>query len=162
MSYVKPANLRRSFILIFSSTLSLLSDKIWYTKPSFLFKEACIGVKIVEECFLLLYCFVIVGNTTIHLPYFLSKTGFFSRCVIVRLNLSALKAPNDVRVKNLSIVLLFKKTIKVLFINSFCTLCFIWIWRFFWTWKYIFKRTFVIWALLLLKERSTQIYCTCR
>ena len=49
-----------------------------------------------DECVLLIYCFVIVDNKSIQLPSPHSKTGLLSRSPIVRLKRSAKSAPKDV------------------------------------------------------------------
>ena len=67
------------------------------------------GVNLVDECNRLLYCFVIVGNISIHLPSPFSKTGRLGRFLIVRLNLSAKTAPKEVFLEKCLMLLLFKK-----------------------------------------------------
>ena len=60
-------------------------------KSLFFFKDVCVGVNSVNVCTRLLFCFVIVDKISTQLTSFLSKTGLWSRSLIVRLHLSAKK-----------------------------------------------------------------------
>ena len=93
--FFQSAVLTRSFIGYFAFILLRLSNKFLYTNPSFFFKLACIGVNLVDECILLFYCFVIIGNTSIQLASLRSKTIFLRRSLIGRLNISAKTAPYE-------------------------------------------------------------------
>ena len=92
----KSAVLTKSFLLFFGFTFFLLCNKFSQTYPSFFFKESPIGVNSVEECFLLLYCFSIAGNTSTQSPSPLNKTGRLRRILIVRLKRSAKTPPKEV------------------------------------------------------------------
>ena len=54
------------------------------------------GVNLIDDCVLLLYCFIIVGNTSIQLASTFSKTGRLRISLIVRLKRSAKTAPRNV------------------------------------------------------------------
>ena len=72
-----------------------------------------------EECIPLLYCFDIAGKTSIQLPSHFSKTGLLRRSLIVRLNLSAKRAPNELFLEYCLKILLFKNFEKYCFIILF-------------------------------------------
>ena len=74
--FCKSAVSTRSFILLFGFTFFLLSYKFWRTNLSFFYRDSCIGVNLVEECFLLTNSLVIIGKTSVQLPIHFPKTGF--------------------------------------------------------------------------------------
>ena len=88
------------------------------TNPPFFFKEACIGVNLVEICTPLLYCFVFMANTSIQLASSRSKTGFFETIFHNSMKRSAKTAPEEVFLEYLLIFILFRKSVKILFTNS--------------------------------------------
>ena len=71
------------------------------------------------ECFVLLYFFVIVGNTSIQLASPSSKTGFIGRTPILQLNFSVKTAPVDVFLEQFSLLLTFKSLVNSFF-YKFC------------------------------------------
>ena len=94
--FLKSAVLIKLPISYFGFIFLRLSNEFLWTNPSFLFKEASFEDSFVEVCILLLYCFVIVGKTSIQQPSHFSKTGFLRRSLILRLNLSAKTAPYEI------------------------------------------------------------------
>ena len=71
-------------------------DSILYIQSSFFLNDAWIGKNMVEECFVLGYCFVTEIVSSIQLASHFSKTGFLLRSLIVLINPSANARPFDV------------------------------------------------------------------
>ena len=81
-------------------------------------KKAWIVVNLVQDCLLIIDCFVIEGNTTTQLPSHFSKTGFLRRSLIVRLIVPAKTTPTKVFPEHILRLLLFKLLVQVSFKNS--------------------------------------------
>ena len=85
-------------------------------KPSFFFKEAWIDVNLVEECVLVLYCFVVAHSTSNQLPILfrvpLLLPHFLKKILNVRLGLSAWR------------IIVPRHTVKSINITSYDIKCF--------------------------------------